>query len=151
MHDLDSPNGERSPLKVMYDLDGYTFAYTILDGQVLVFQADSDGTDGYVSVELTARQIVVHLPPAVTADGGWIVQTPRLPMKANGSGDITAALFTAHLHETGSAGEALGRTASSAFAVLDATLRSGERELRLIAAQDAIASPACEFEVRQVR
>ena len=88
---------------------------------------------------------------AVTADGGWIVQTPRLPMKANGSGDITAALFTAHLHETGSAGEALGRTASSAFAVLDATLRSGERELRLIAAQDAIASPACEFEVRQVR
>ncbi|MFO0851670.1 MAG: hypothetical protein U0871_24370 [Gemmataceae bacterium] len=51
-----------------YDLAGYTFEYTILDGQVLVFQADSDGTDGYVSVELTARQIVVHLPPAITGD-----------------------------------------------------------------------------------
>ena len=88
---------------------------------------------------------------AVTGDGAWLVQTPKLPMKANGSGDITAALFTAHLHATGSPAEALARTASSVFAVLKATLESGERELRLIAAQDAIADPACEFEVRQVR
>ena len=34
-------------------------------------------------------------------------------------------------------------TASSVFAVLKATLDSGERELRLIAAQDAFAHPAC--------
>ena len=88
---------------------------------------------------------------AVTGDGAWIVQTPKLPMKANGSGDITAALFTAHLHTTGSPAEALARTASTVFAVLKATLEAGERELRLIAAQDAIADPACEFEVRQVR
>ena len=40
---------------------------------------------------------------------------------------------------------------STVFAVLKETLDSGERELRLIAAQDAIASPACEFEVEQVR
>jgi pyridoxine kinase len=88
---------------------------------------------------------------AVTGAGAWLVETPRLPMKANGSGDITAAMFTAHLHETGSPAEALARTASSVFAVLKATLDSGERELRLIAAQDAIATPACEFEVRRVR
>ena len=84
---------------------------------------------------------------AVTGAGAWIVQTPRLPMKANGSGDLTAALFTAHLRTTGSPADALARTASSVFAVLKATLESGERELRLIAAQDAIADPACEFEV----
>ncbi|WP_415099931.1 pyridoxal kinase PdxY [Nocardioides sp.] len=88
---------------------------------------------------------------AVTGDGAWIVQTPRLPMKANGSGDITAALFTAHLHETGSPSEALARTASSVFTVLQATLASGERELRLVEAQDAIADPACEFTPRQLR
>ena len=88
---------------------------------------------------------------AVTGEGAWLVETPRLPMKANGSGDVTAALFTAHLHETRSPHEALARTASSVYAVLKATLESGERELRLIAAQDAIADPACEFEVRQVR
>jgi len=88
---------------------------------------------------------------AVAPEGAWLVQTPRLPMKANGSGDITAALFTAHLHGTGSPADALARTASSVFAVLRATLDSGERELRLVAAQDAIAEPACEFAVEQVR
>ena len=79
---------------------------------------------------------------AVTGDGAWLVQTPRLPMKANGSGDVTAALFTAHLHATGSPAEALAATVSSVFDLLQATLESGERELRLIAAQDAFARPA---------
>ncbi len=88
---------------------------------------------------------------AVTDEGAWSVRTPRLPMKANGSGDLTAALFTAHLKETGSAPEALAATVSSVYAVLKATLESGERELRIVAAQDAIAAPACEFEVEQVR
>jgi pyridoxine kinase len=88
---------------------------------------------------------------AVTGDGAWLVTTPRLPMKANGSGDITAALFTAHLKSTGSPADALARTASTVYAVLQETLDSGERELRLVAAQDAIASPACEFAVEQVR
>jgi pyridoxine kinase len=88
---------------------------------------------------------------AVTDDGAWLVETPRLPMKANGSGDLTAALFTAHLHDTGSADVALARTVSSVFGVLQRTLESGERELRLVEAQDAIAFPACEFGVRRVR
>ncbi len=88
---------------------------------------------------------------AVTGDGAWGVRTPQLPMKANGSGDLTAALFTAHLKETGSAPEALAATVSSVYAVLTATLESDERELRIIAAQDAIAHPAREFAVEQVR
>jgi pyridoxine kinase len=88
---------------------------------------------------------------AVNSDGAWTVRTPRLPMKVNGSGDLTAALFTAHLKETGSAADALAATASSVYAVLAATLESGERELRIIAAQDLIAHPDCEFEVEQVR
>jgi pyridoxine kinase len=88
---------------------------------------------------------------AVNGDGAWTVRTPRLPMKVNGSGDLTAALFTAHLKETGSAADALAATASSVYAVLAATLESGERELRIIAAQDLIAHPDCEFEVAQVR
>ena len=74
-----------------------------------------------------------------------------VPMKPTGSGDITAALFTAHLRVTGPPADALARTASSVYAVLKETLDSGERELRLVAAQDAIASPACEFAVEQVR
>ncbi|MDU0314453.1 pyridoxal kinase PdxY [Phycicoccus sp. M110.8] len=88
---------------------------------------------------------------AVTEDGAWVVQTPRLPMKANGSGDVTAALFTAHLLETGDPAVALARTASSVFDLLSTTLESGERELQLVQSQDAIANPRLQFEVAQVR
>ena len=88
---------------------------------------------------------------AVHGDGAWIVQTPQLPMKANGSGDVTAALFTAHLLDSGDAGVALGRTVSSVFDLLQLTLDSGQRELQLVQAQDAIANPRMQFEVQQLR
>jgi pyridoxine kinase len=87
---------------------------------------------------------------AVTGAGAWIVATPRLPMRANGSGDVTAALFTAHLLDSDAA-TALGRTAASVHALLDATLRSGERELRIVAAQEVFVDPPQAFGVRQVR
>lgn len=88
---------------------------------------------------------------AVHGDGAWIVQTPYLPLKANGSGDVTAALFTAHLLETGDAGLALGRTVSSVFDLLQRTLDSGRRELQLVQSQDAIAHPRMQFAVRRIR
>ena len=88
---------------------------------------------------------------AVDDDGAWIVQTPFLPMKANGSGDVTAALFTAHYVSTGSAQTALERTASSVFDLLKLTLESGERELQLIEAQESYAHPKMQFAARQVR
>jgi pyridoxine kinase len=80
-------------------------------------------------------------------DGAWIVQTPRLPMKANGSGDVTAALFTSHLVMGRSPEEALARTTSSVWDLLDTTLRSGRRELQLVQSQDTIAEPRMQFEV----
>ena len=83
--------------------------------------------------------------------GAWIVQTPRLPMKANGSGDVTAALFTAHYVATGDAKTALERTASSVFDLLAATLESGARELQLVEAQEFYANPRMQFTARQVR
>ncbi|GAA1057129.1 pyridoxal kinase PdxY [Agromyces luteolus] len=88
---------------------------------------------------------------AVDDDGAWIVETPRLPMKANGSGDVTAALFTAHYRRTGDASGALARTASSVFDLLATTHESGERELRLVESQEAYANPRMQFEVRRVR
>ena len=83
--------------------------------------------------------------------GAWIVETPRLPMKANGSGDVTAALFTAHYRRTGDAADALARTTSSVWDLLDRTLASGERELQLVESQEFYASPRLQFPVRQVR
>ncbi|HEX6917746.1 MAG TPA: pyridoxal kinase, partial [Phycicoccus sp.] len=83
--------------------------------------------------------------------GAWVVRTPHLPLKANGSGDVTAALFTAHLLETGDAALALGRTVSSVFDLLSRTHESGRRELQLVQSQEEIASPRMQFEVEQVR
>lgn len=88
---------------------------------------------------------------AVDDEGAWIVATPRLPIKANGSGDVTSALFTAHYRETGSAATALERTAASVFELLQVTLDSGERELRLVQAQEAFVAPGRSFEATQVR
>jgi pyridoxine kinase len=83
--------------------------------------------------------------------GAWIVSTPHLPFKANGSGDVTAALFTAHYVATGDAAVALERTASSVFDLIDLTHRSGERELRLVQAQEFYAAPRMQFTAKQVR
>lgn len=77
--------------------------------------------------------------------GRWIVQTPLLPFKANGSGDVTAALFAAHYGETRDAKLALERTASSVFDLVELTCRSGQRELQLVEAQDCYANPRMQF------
>lgn len=88
---------------------------------------------------------------AVSDDGAWIVQTPRLDFKANGSGDVTSALFTAHFVRTGHVSEALEATAASVFELLEETMNSGSRELRLVESQEAYVAPRRRFESRQVR
>lgn len=99
--------------------------------------------------EGTLEMLAVHR--SESGDEAWIVETPRLPMKANGSGDVTAALFTTHLLESGSAKDALERTASSVFDLLQLTLDSGHRELQLIDAQESIAHPRMQFPALRVR
>ncbi|CAM5321925.1 pyridoxal kinase PdxY [Leifsonia shinshuensis] len=88
---------------------------------------------------------------AVDDSGAWIVQTPRLPLKANGSGDVTAALFTAHYVASGDAASALSKTVSSVYDLLANTLASGDRELRLVESQESYAHPREQFAVTQVR
>jgi len=103
------------------------------------------------SVERPDREEGTIEMMVVNGDGAWIVTTPHLPMKANGSGDVTAALFTSHYVRTGDAADALARTASSVFGVLEATHASGASELALIEAQEHYANPRMEFSVRRLR
>lgn len=88
---------------------------------------------------------------AVSDEGAWAVTTPLLPITPNGGGDVTAAVYLAHLLSTSSTPVALGRTANTLFAILDRTLRSGRRELELVASGDDIAAPPTTYEVRQLR
>ena len=88
---------------------------------------------------------------AANREEAWLITTPRLPLKRNGSGDVTAALFTAHWLRTGSLSEALERTTSSVYAMLERTLQADTRELQLIASQEAFADPALEFSAQRIR
>lgn len=88
---------------------------------------------------------------ALDASGAWATGTPRLPIAVNGAGDIAAALFLAHLHETGTTASALACTTAAVYGVLEATRAAGTRELRLVEAQQAIVRPANRFEAHRLR
>jgi len=88
---------------------------------------------------------------AVSDAGAWAVTTPLLPITPNGCGDVTAALYLAHLATSGSPATAVERTTASVFAILEATIAAGTREIQLVAAQDAIAAPPATFTARQLR
>ena len=91
---------------------------------------------------------------AVDDHGKWLVRTPRLPFKRNGSGDVTAALFLGHVLQ-GRVGanpedavkHALAKTASSVYDLLRVTLEADSQELKLVEAQDFYANPQLQFEV----
>ncbi|GIF14445.1 pyridoxal kinase PdxY [Actinoplanes teichomyceticus] len=103
------------------------------------------------SVERPDREEGVIEMLVVDNAGAWLVSTPYLPFKVNGSGDVTAALFTAHYVATRDAALSLERTASSVFDLIETTYRSGERELQLVQAQESYAAPRMQFSAKQVR
>lgn len=113
---------------------------------------DRGPRDVLVTSVLTADATPDHLDVvAVSDEGAWVVTTPLLPISPNGCGDVTAALYLAHLRSTGSPASALERTTSSVFAILEATIAAGTREIQLVAAQDAIADPPATFSARRLR
>jgi pyridoxine kinase len=87
---------------------------------------------------------------AAGAEGAWLVETPRLPITANGAGDLTAALFLAHFLKSRDLAGALGATAGAVHAVLEETLRRSEAELQIVPAQDALVVPPAQFRPQRV-
>ena len=88
---------------------------------------------------------------AVSDEGAWLSRTPLLPITPNGCGDVTAAVFLAHLLRSGSAARALQRVTSTVFGMLEKTIDAGTREIQLVAAQDLIADPPERFEPTRLR
>lgn len=83
---------------------------------------------------------------AVSGDEAYLVTTPRLPLKANGSGDVTQALFASHFAAGQSLKQALELTTASVYELLENTLASGQRELQLVESQQAYVEPKHRFE-----
>ena len=88
---------------------------------------------------------------AVSGEGAWVCRTPLLPITPNGCGDVTAAVFLAHLLRTGSAETALQRVTSTVFGILEKTIGADTREIQLVAAQDMIADPPDRFAPTRLR
>ncbi len=88
---------------------------------------------------------------AVSAHGAWRTRTPRLGISPNGAGDVTSAVFLVSLLDGRPLDEALARTTSSVFAVIEATAAADARELRLVESQDRLAHPRLEFEPERLR
>lgn len=145
--DIVTPN--QFELGFLTDTDPHTLEETL--SSVDAARTMGPRTVLVTSVERPDREAGTIEMLAVDDAGAWIVQTPLLPIKANGSGDVTAALFTAHYRRTGDAAEALARTTSSVFDLLERTHASGARELQLVESQEAYAHPRMQFTVRQVR
>ena len=82
----------------------------------------------------------------VTGEGSWMVTTPMLPMTVRGGGDVTAAVFLAHLLTDGPQA-ALARTAAAMYAVLERTHAAGSEEMLLVQEQDSIAHPDEVFDI----
>ena len=78
------------------------------------------------------------------------VRTPKLPMTADGAGDLIAALFFFHLLREGSIAEALSRATSSVFGLLRRTADANAREMLLVDAQDEIVNPSTRFSAQKI-
>ncbi|MGO8920381.1 MAG: pyridoxal kinase PdxY [Stellaceae bacterium] len=87
---------------------------------------------------------------ALGDDGAFVVATPRLPILADGAGDLTAALFLGHVLRLRDTAAALAATAAAVYAVIDATARSGEAELAIVSAQDALVAPPRRFAPQRI-
>lgn len=84
---------------------------------------------------------------AINGEGAWLVNTPRLALHPlpNGMGDVFSATVLAHLLNQVPLAEALERTTSTLYGLVQATV-VGSRDLPLVAAQEQIVAPGfvCE-------
>jgi pyridoxine kinase len=99
------------------------------------------------SLELSADRVAVV---AAGPDGTWAVETPRLPIEATGCGDAVAALFLGWLLKGKKLPDALAAAIAAIYAVIEATMRSADGELALIAAQDELVSPSRTISPQQL-
>jgi pyridoxine kinase len=86
---------------------------------------------------------------AVSDDGAWIVDTPNLPCRASGTGDVFAALLLGHLGNGMSIEDALTQSVSGVYAVVELTADGAE--LALISGQDQAIRPSRSWPARRIR
>jgi len=92
---------------------------------------------------------------ALDADGAYAVETPFIHRDVFGSGfvgsgDLTSAMFLAHLLQGDTLDAALAATASIVYSILKTTDDLGMLELALVQAQDAVVAPPHTFTAHRI-
>lgn len=107
-------------------------------------------------IVLVTSALMPDTPPdafdMLVSDGAslWRLRTPKLDIRPNGAGDVTAALFLAHCLRTGYPAEAMRLAAASVYDLLEVTAASGKQELQLIEAQGVFVAPNLRFSVERL-
>lgn len=83
---------------------------------------------------------------ACDAHGLYLLRTPRLDASFHGAGDVTAALFLAHLLRGRDTRAALSLAGSSLAGLLRRTVAAGGGELALVAAQEEFVAPSAALQ-----
>jgi len=110
-------------------------------------QSQGPGIVLVTSLEPASDRVAVV---AAGPDGVWAAETPRLPIEATGCGDAVAALFLGWLLKGKPLPEALAATIAAIYRVIEATMRSADGELALVAAQDELVSPTRSVSIKQL-
>lgn len=112
-----------------------------------VEQLRTEGAETVLVTSVITKNTADGMLELLVADssGAYLLATPRLERKVHGSGDVTTALFAAHL--LGGAGpvEALEKTAASVFELIDHTIETKARELLIVECQEAFVNPDTKF------
>ena len=80
-----------------------------------------------------------------TDRGSVLLRTPRLPLAANGAGDMIAALFLLHVLRLRDPVRALEQATGSVWGILRRTAAAGARELLMVQAQEELVTPTRLF------
>ncbi len=100
------------------------------------------------SAPTRSRDRVANL--LVTADGAWRIETPRLPCKVHGTGDLLAGIILSELASGRGVVDATAAAAAIVHDVLELTARVDGDEMTLVAAQDLLVAPKSAATVHPV-
>lgn len=87
---------------------------------------------------------------AINRDSVYVVTTPYIPISLNGTGDITAALFTHFYIKFNDIAKALEETVSRVFSIIEETSIEKSRELVLIKSQNYLIQPKHFFKAVKI-
>lgn len=120
---------------------------TLDDAKAAIAILQRQGPQVVLATSLQLADTPAEMIDVLVADGPRTarVRTPLLPGILHGTGDLIAALFTAHYLRTGSAERAVEAAVSSVYGVIARTLSEGRMELALVAAQEEFVVPSHRF------